>query len=163
MHIYSFCYNCTIRKTFCKKCVVQLARFEPMSSCLDSCIQNTKFQMHLMISLICVKVSELWNSNAISENTNKVLVRARFQQDTYVICIWITLNTVWVIHNRREKYKICAIWQISNTWFQRGINSLRLSKTTGSARLDQAFPTRVPRILTKTLKHRSNIKRMSHL
>jgi hypothetical protein len=54
--------------------------------------------MQLMISLICVKVSELWNSNAISENTNKVLARARFQPDTYVICIWITLNTVYINH-----------------------------------------------------------------
>ncbi len=80
---------------FVKKCFVQLAGFEPMpSSSLESCIQNTKFQMQLMISLICLKVSELWNSNAIAENTKKVLVRAGFQPDTYVICIWFTLNTV---------------------------------------------------------------------
>jgi hypothetical protein len=55
---------------FVKKCVVQLVGFEPMPSCLENCIQNTKFQMQLMISLICVKVSELLNSNAIAENTN---------------------------------------------------------------------------------------------
>ncbi len=79
---------------FVTNCFVQLAGFEPMPSCLESCIQNTKFQMQLMISLICVKVSELWNSNAIAENTNKVLVRACFQPDTYVICIWFILNTV---------------------------------------------------------------------
>jgi hypothetical protein len=28
-----------------KKCFVQLAGFELMPSCLESCIQNTKFQM----------------------------------------------------------------------------------------------------------------------
>ncbi len=58
-----------------KKCFVQLAGFEPMPSCLESCIQNTKLQMQLMISLICVKVSELWNWKVIAKNTNKVLVQ----------------------------------------------------------------------------------------
>jgi hypothetical protein len=33
------------------------------------------------ITYLC-EVSELWNSNAIAENTNKVLVRAYFQPDT---------------------------------------------------------------------------------
>jgi hypothetical protein len=78
-----------------KNCVMQLTGFEPMPSCINRCIRNTKLQMQLMISHICVKVCEVWNSNAISENTNKVLVRARFQPDTFVICIWVTLNTVW--------------------------------------------------------------------
>ncbi len=54
---------------------------------------DTKLHRLFMISLICVKVSKLWNSNAIYENTNKVLVQARFQPDTYVTCIWITQCT----------------------------------------------------------------------
>jgi hypothetical protein len=50
-----------LQKLFVKtNCV--LAKIEPMLSCLDSCIPNKKLQIQLQISLICLKVSELWNS-----------------------------------------------------------------------------------------------------
>ncbi len=93
---------------------MQLTGFEPMPSCIKRCVQKTKLQMQLMIAHICVKVCELWNSNAISENTNKVLVRARFQPDTFVICIWITLNTVYSL--KRLWMDFSVYWRVKKYW-----------------------------------------------
>jgi hypothetical protein len=92
---------------------------EPMPSCLDSCIQNTKLQMKLMISLISMKFSELWNANVITKNTNKILVWAHFQPVIYVICIWITLNAVWIGHlhaSNLETWQEVPDWSLHSIW-----------------------------------------------
>ncbi len=66
-----------------KYSLVHLPRFEPLSSCLDSCIQNTKLQIQLMISPLCVKVRELWNQMRFFKLQIKIFARALFQSHTY--------------------------------------------------------------------------------
>jgi hypothetical protein len=83
-----------LQMLFVKKSWCALARIELMPSRRDSVIQNTELQIQLIISIFYVKVSDLWKSNATFKIRNKVLVWARFQPDTYVICNWFALNTV---------------------------------------------------------------------